>query len=154
MPETQSQIEIHAPAGIAYATVWDASRYPEFLTDVIDVTAAAGPTASHQNARLQLRVVREVEVEIALEGEPNSLVTWRLKEGGGWLERYDAAFTIESVDGSREVVLRLHLDIDFAGAVPEAVVRRLFDFSVPTMLRQIKARAEMTARRAEAMVGW
>lgn len=154
MPETTNQIEIHAPPGVVFATIWDAGRYPEFLTDVIDVASSSGPTPRHQRAKLQLRVVREVEIELALEGEPNSLVTWRLQSGGGWLDRYDAAFTLSASESGRDVTLGLHLDVAFAAAVPDAVVRRLFDFSVPTMLRQIKARAEMTARRAEIMVGW
>lgn len=152
MPETSSQIEVHAPPGITYATVWDASRYPEFLTDVVDAEVTPGPTATLQRATLRQRLVREVEFSLAMEGAPNGLVTWRLVDGGGWLDRYEGAWTLTPADDNRSVTLRCHLEISFVQAVPDAVMRRLFDFAVPTMMRQVKARAELVARRAEALI--
>ena len=152
VPETSSRIEVFAPPGVVYATIWDASRYPEFLTDVIDANASQSATASMQTVRLLARLVREVEITLSLQGDAPSLVTWRLIDGGNWLARYDVEWWIESAADHRSVVLSTQLDIEFCAAVPVAVVQRLFDFSVPTMLRQIRARAELTARRAEAMI--
>lgn len=152
MPETSSRIEIFAPPGIVYATLWDAGRYPEFLTDVIDAQAHASSSAAMQTVRLVTRLVREIEITLSLQGEAPSLVTWRLVDGGDWLERFDVEWWIEGAADGRSVMVAMQLDIEFCAAVPEAVVQRLFDFSVPTMLRQIRARAELTARRVEAMV--
>ncbi len=149
MPQTSSRIEVHAPPGVVFGTLWDAGRYPEFLTDVIDVKVAAGAMPSLQTATLRTRLVREVTITIGMQGEAPALLTWRLRDGGGWLERYDVAFWIEDLRDGRSVQLGVEYEIEFLAAVPDAVVRRLFEFSLPTTLRQVKARAEWLQRRAE-----
>lgn len=152
MPETTQHIEVFAPAGILYATLWDAARYPEFLTDVIDASLVASSRPTMQHARLLQRLIRETHIDLAMQGDPPALVTWHLRGDHDWLERYDANWLIEPSTDGRSVRLDLRLDVRFRTAVPDAVVRRLLDFSVPTMLRQVRARAELVARRAEAMI--
>ncbi len=149
--ETRAEIEIHAPPGVVYNTLWDVARYPAFLTDVIDADVAQGATAHLLQVRQHVRIVRAVHLGFDLEGDPPTFVQWRLTDGADYLATHEGSWTVAPKLGGRSSGLIYRVRFSFVDAVPDAVVRRLVDFTIPTMLRQVKARAEFLARKAEAM---
>ena len=155
MAETRAEIEIHADPGVIYNTLWDVERYPAFLTDVIDAKLEAGHSQhlhrTQQHVRQHMRLVRAVQLSFEMDGDPTSFIQWRLTDGADYLRRHEGSWTIEPRLDGRTCLVIYRVEFDFLAAVPEAVVRRLLDFGVPTMLRQVKARAELMARKAEAM---
>ncbi|HAN32386.1 MAG TPA: hypothetical protein DCQ06_12395 [Myxococcales bacterium] len=149
--ETRSEIQIHAPPAVVYNTLWDMGRYPAFITDVIDSKVMAGPSANHLQVRQHIRIIRAVELGFEVEGDPPQFVQWRLSDGADYLARHEGSWTVEPSLDSRSSSVVYRVRFAFVEPVPDAVIRRLVDFSVPTMLRQIKARAEFMARRLDAM---
>ena len=151
MAETRAEIEIHASPGVVYNTLWDVARYPAFLTDVIDAQVTPGAHTNRQRVRQHVRIVRAVHLTFEFEGDPTNFIQWRLTDGAGYLSLHEGSWMVEPRLDGRTCAIVYRVRFEFEGAVPEAVVKRLIDFSVPTMLRQVKARAEFGARKAEAM---
>ncbi len=151
MAETRAEIEIHASPGIVYNTLWDVARYPAFLTDVIDAHVTAGATAQLQRVHQHVRIVRAVHLSFEMDGDPTSFIQWRLTDGAEYLAVHEGSWVVEPRLDGRTCGVVYRVRFEFVAAVPEAVIRRLVDFTVPTMLRQVKAQAEFMARKAEAM---
>ncbi|MCO4762846.1 MAG: SRPBCC family protein [Myxococcales bacterium] len=151
MAETRAEIEIHASPGIVYNTLWDVERYPGFLTDIIDAKVKPGRSPNLQHVIQHTRIVRAVHLSFEMNGDPTNFIQWRLTDGDNYLSQHEGSWMVEPRLDGRTCAVVYRTRFEFVGAVPEAVVRRLVDFSVPTMLRQVKARAEFMARKAEAM---
>ena len=151
LTETRSEIQIHAPQGVVYNTLWDIARYPALLTDVIDAKVTQGPTPNHLHARQHVRIIRAVELGFEVEGVPTQFVQWRLSDGANYLARHEGSWSVEPSLDSRSSKVVYRVRFAFVDRVPDAVIRRLVDFSVPTMLRQVKARAEFMSRRLDEL---
>ncbi len=153
MVDATCEIEVHAPAGVIYAVIWDVGRYPEFLSDVIDAQVHATPNANVQEAAYRVQLFREVAYRVRMVGDRPARVSWQRiagdDTGDGYLQRNDGAWRIEPTDDGRSCRLHYELTIEFGLPLPDAMVSRLVDFNLPTLLRQMKARAEAVTRQAQ-----
>lgn len=154
MLEASSEIEVFAPAEVVYAVLWDVARYPDFLSDVADASVEPtnapdgkpGDDARTLEAVLDVVLVRPRRCRVKLLGRPPYRIDWTLLEGelqavndGSWL--------LESHPSGRSCLVRYEVRLQLTVAVPEAIVKKLVAFNLPTLLRQIKARAEHRHRQ-------
>ena len=146
MAETTCDIIIHAPPEIVYTVLWDASRYPEFISDVIEADVSPNATSTAQTIHFHLQLIRTLSYSVQMQGTPVHRIDWTLAGTSEFLQEHSGSWKVEPSADRRTCRLEYFLNIHFSIAIPDAVIRRLIDFNMPTMLRQIKARAEAMTR--------
>ena len=152
LTDTHCQIQIHAPPEVIYAVLWDVGRYPQFLTHVIDAGVIENSNPEQITVELCLDMIRTFECRFDMRGHPTSRVRWWLTEAADVLESHAGGWTIEAGTNPRTCMLDYKAKIQLKEAIPDSLMGRIVDFDVPTMLRQVKARAEFVARRTDPTV--
>lgn len=156
MADTTCAIQIHCQPELLWSILWDVERYPEFLTETVDcrVQRSDGtPGRQQQQADFRVQLIRPLQYTADMIGEPPTRIEWQAVGVSGALLRHAGSWTIEPDPDRRTCTLSYELDVAFALPIPDAVIRRFADLNLPTMLRQVKARAELLARRQEMLVG-
>ncbi len=143
MFELTTAIEVNAKRSLAFEVLWDAQRYPEFLTDVLDVVVEPGETADVQIVHYTVRAPRRLEYSLRMEAEAPSRIVWSLVNSD--LQRHNCGSWVfsEVPDGS---LLTLEIQMEFRLPVPEVIMKKLVEFNLPVMMRQVRARIEQTNR--------
>lgn len=141
---THTEIDIDAPAEVVFGVLWDVARYPEFVSDVVDAIVEPGADPHTLRATMEVQLLRVRRYTVDMVAEPPWAIRWTLERGDS-LVRNDGAWLLSPNDDGG-VHVRYELGIEFALAVPDAVVRKMVDFHLPVMLKQFKARAEQIRR--------
>lgn len=142
MIQARCDMEVHAPAEIVFSIVWDVARYPDFMTDVVDtrVEAIEGESWA-QHAEFDTNFVRARRYTVRMRAEPPTRVQWTMVSGEG-ISANDGTWDIAAFDDGRSCTLGYAVKMAFDAPVPDAIARRIIEFNLPMLLRQVKARAE------------
>jgi ribosome-associated toxin RatA of RatAB toxin-antitoxin module len=152
MATTTCQIEVHAQPELLWSVLWDVERYPEFISDCVDASARALPSEPglmQQRVDMRVQLIRPLHYSAVMTGERPTSLAWAADDTGGYLQQHSGGWTIEASTDRRTCMLAYELTVAFSLSIPDAVIRRFADLNLPTMLRQVKARAEMLARKQE-----
>ena len=152
MATTECEIEIHAQPELIWGVLWDVERYPEFISDCVDAAVTPIPPSDGQQLqRVQMRVqlIRPLAYSAVMTGTPPTSISWEADEADGYLQQHLGAWEIVPSADFRTCLVRYRLTVAFELPIPDAVIRRFADLNLPTMLRQVKARAENKARKQE-----
>jgi ribosome-associated toxin RatA of RatAB toxin-antitoxin module len=149
MLDAACDMEVFAPPEVVFAVLWDVARYPEFMTDIVETEVAEPETDSEDGAgsgptqvvTLETQFVRTRRYTVRMEARPPLRVTWQLQAGDG-LSHNEGSWELVPHHDGRSCLLIYRLRVGFSVPVPAAVARRMIDFNLPTLLRQVKARAE------------
>ena len=143
MFELTTAIEVNAPQALAFEVLWDTQRYPEFLSDVVDVTLEPGDTPLVQIVHYVVRAPRRLEYALRMEAQAPTRIVWTLVSSD--LQRHNrGSWTFsETADGA---LLTLEIQMEFRVAVPEVILKKLVEFNLPVLMRQVRARIEQTRR--------
>ena len=143
MFELTTAIEVNAPQELAFAVLWDVSRYPEFLSDVVDVSVEPGETAAEQIVHYVVRAPRRLEYTLNMRAVAPERIDWSLVESD--LQRDNRGSWVFShvPDGA---LLTLEIQMEFRMPVPDVIMKKLVEFNLPVMMRQVRARIEQTNR--------
>ncbi|GEM_PF-2748213 len=153
MATTTCEIEVHAPPEVIWAVVWDVERYPEFISDCVD--AGVEPMENHdegarqQRIEMRVQLIRPLAYTALMTGQPPLHVRWKATSTGGYLTSHRGSWDIDPSTDRRTCTVRYMLEVHFQLPIPDAVIRRFADLNLPTMMRQVKARSELVARRQE-----
>lgn len=147
MLKTALEIDVAAAAHTAWAVLWEVERYPDFLTDVLDVRVESTGHRGEQLATFDVRVFKARRFRIHLWGESPRFVAWKLVDGDH-LRLADGRWDVHP-QGPGRVRLAYSLDLDLSIPVPSAIAKQAAHFTLPSLLRQMRARIESR----EAMAG-
>lgn len=141
MVEATSDIDIDAPADVVFAVLWDAARYPDFMTDMVDASVQPGGSETEQIVVNRVQFIRSRTYSIRMRAESPLHISWALIEGEN-MNINEGFWRIDPVTEGTGCHLTYLLRIDLAIKLPQAIASRLASFNMPTMMRQVKARAE------------
>ena len=152
MATTECQIEVHAQPELIWGVLWDVERYPEFISDCVD--AGVRPMDGDDGVRRQkidmrVQLIRPLAYSAVMTGESPAHIAWEADETGGYLQHHSGSWTIAPTADFRTCTVQYRLTVAFELPIPDAVIRRFADLNLPTMLRQVKARAEKLAREVD-----
>ncbi len=142
MFELSTSIEVNAPRELAFAVLWDVQRYPEFLSDVVDATVEPGETANEIVAHYVVRAPRRLEYALRMLAFAPDRITWTLVSSDLQRQNMGSWEFLETPEGA---VLALEIKMEFQVAVPEVIMKKLVEFNLPVMMRQVRARIEQTS---------
>jgi len=146
MPTGERTIIVNAPPAHVFDVIVDYERYPEFTRDVI--AARIDQTAGDERVvTFTTRVVKKLTYTVRLRHDRPHRVEWSLVEAT-LLKRNDGHWVLEPLSGQRTEV-SYRCDLAVGTLVPKAVSTKMIAVSLPSMLRDFKARAEATYRRTE-----
>ena len=140
----ERSIEVNVPSEHFFDLVVDFASYPAFLKDCI-ATQIHGQDADTWDVEFTVRVIRNLDYRLKLVGERPGKVSWSLISGRQF-ERNDGAWTIEAI-GPESTRVTYCLDVAIYTFVPKAIMDRLIQFTLPSMLKQWAAQAEERYRR-------
>lgn len=143
MFELRTSIDVNAPRELAFAVLWDAQRYPEFLSDVVDVMVEPGADANEQIAHYVVRAPRRLEYALQMRAESPTRITWTLVTSEFQRQNCGSWEFLETPEGA---LLNLEIQMEFRVAVPDVIMKKLVEFNLPVMMRQVRARIEQTQR--------
>ncbi len=152
MADTRCTIEVHAQPAVVWAVLWDVERYPEFLSDTVDTVVRGATSADgeqRQEVDFRVQLIRPLRYTAELLGRPPTRIEWHATESADYLREHRGSWAVEPTPDGRSCALTYELAVSFELPIPDAVIRRFADLNLPTMLRQVKARAELLARRQE-----
>ena len=152
MATTTCEIEVHAPPELIWSVLWDVERYPEFISDCVDAAVEPLPALAQdhrQRIDMHVQLIRPLNYQAEMTGQPPLSVLWEADATGGYLQEHRGSWRIAPSADLRTCTLSYELSVAFELPIPDAVIRRFADLNLPTMLRQVKARAENLARRQE-----
>jgi uncharacterized protein YndB with AHSA1/START domain len=139
MPAILSTVEIDRPPAAVYAYATDATRFPDWQDDVLDVSAEGGTARVGTRFTTTRRVAgarRDMVQEVTEAAAPHR---WAARAVGGAL-RPSAAIDVEPLDGGTRSRVTFALDFESHGAgdllVP--VVRRLAAKAAPRSYARLK----------------
>jgi ribosome-associated toxin RatA of RatAB toxin-antitoxin module len=143
MFELTTAILVNAPQELAFAVLWDVTRYPEFLSDVVDVIAEPGDSPGEQIVHYVVRAPRKLEYSLLMRAVAPERIDWTLLESD--LQRQNRGSWVFSLapDGA---LLTLEIQMEFKLPVPDVIMKKLVEFNLPVMMRQVRARIEQTNR--------
>lgn len=147
MFDVSTSIEVNAPVAVAFAVLWDVERYPEFLTDVVDVYIQDEPSPEERVVYYAIRAPRMLNYSLNMRATGNTAIGWNLVDSdlqqanrGSWEIQAQGDVTL----------LTVHVQMDFRVPVSDVILKKLVEFNLPVMLRQIRARVEQTWRETQA----
>ncbi len=143
MFELSTEIEVSAPQQTAFTVLWDVVRYPEFLSDVVDVSVEPGESASEIVALYVVRAPRRLEYALRMQADPPSRITWTLVTSDLQSQNRGSWVFSESAEGA---LLTLEIQMEFRVPVPDVIMKKLVEFNLPVMMRQVRARIEQVNR--------
>jgi len=146
MIQCSAQIEIFAPAEVVFAVLWDVERYPDFLTDIVDTQVNASPEPWVQDCTFRVTFIRSRTYCLQMRGQPGRRLAWALLSGENMLTN-EGQWQIRPAADARSCQVNYELHLDLAVFLAEAVQKKLIDFNLPTMMRQVKARSEYRYRQ-------
>ncbi|MFZ4577837.1 MAG: SRPBCC family protein [Myxococcota bacterium] len=146
MFQCRCEIDVAAPPEVVFGVLWDAEHYPDFMTDVIDVEVHADSEPWTQELTQFVTFIRTRHYRVRMHATPHSRIAWKLVEGEN-LAVNDGAWDLSPLDSGTRCHLTYQLQLDVTVPIPDVILRRLAEFNLPTMLRQVQARAETQARR-------
>ncbi len=145
MFEARSDIDIDTPAEALFDVLWDVAKYPDFMTDMVDSWAEPGATPLEQIATHRVQFIRSRTYTVHLKAEPPTRISWKLVQGEN-MRINEGHWLIQPRPDGAGCTLEYVLRIELALKLPDAIVKRLTAFNLPTMMRQIKAHAEHQQR--------
>ena len=140
MLNTALEIDVAADAHTAWTVLWEVERYPDFLTDVLDVSVESNGNRAEQLATFDVRVFKARRFRVHMWGEAPHFVAWKLIDGEH-LRIADGRWEVSTL-GEGQVRLAYSLDLDLSIPVPQAIARQAAQFTLPSLLRQVRARIE------------
>ena len=143
--DTQTQIAIDASVDTVFRVVWDVECYPDFVSDVVHTEVTPGTSPQEQTAEFHVKMLRVRHYLLHMVAAPPGQIRWTLARGDS-LRRNDGHWRITPDATGQGCVVQYQVGLDFAMAVPDAIVRKMVEFQLPVMLRQFKARAEQVHR--------
>lgn len=143
MIQTHLEIDVASSPQAAWAVLWDLERYPEFLTDVMDVRIDEAAAGDARVAAFEVKLFKARRFRIRVWGDEPHFIAWQLIDGEH-LRQADGRWDVFPLGGGR-VRLSYRLDVDLAIAVPAAIAKQVADFTLPSLLRQVRARVESRA---------
>ena len=96
---------------------------------------------------MSVQLIRPLSYAAVMHGQPPTLIKWQADMTGGYLKSHHGQWRIEPAADGRTCILYYELTVSFDMHIADAVLRRFAELNLPTMLRQVKARAESLARR-------
>ena len=136
-------IEVQAPVELAFDVLWDVARYPEFLSDVEDVAIEDGLDATEIIAHYVVRAPRRLSYSLRMRSTAPERIEWTLMDGELQSANHGSWTVAATPDGA---LLTVDMHLQFRVAVPEVIFKKLVEFNLPIMMRQIRARIEQTQR--------
>lgn len=146
MIQAKAQIEIFAPAEVVFAVLWDVESYPDFLTDIVDAQINAVPEPFVQDCTFRVTFIRSRTYALRMQGQPGRRLAWTLLTGENMLTN-QGQWQLRPAADERSCHVNYELDLDLAVVLAEAVLKKMIDFNLPTMMRQVKARSEYRYRQ-------
>lgn len=143
MLQTALEIDVAAAPHTAWNVLWEVERYPDFLTDVLDVRVESAGQRDQRIATFDVKVFKARRFRIHLWGEAPHFVEWKLVDGEH-LRQADGRWDVQPL-GPGQLRLNYRLDLDLAIPVPAAIAKQAADFTLPSLLRQMRARIESRA---------
>ena len=143
MFELTTAIEVNAPQELAFAVLWDVVRYPEFLTDVVDVMVEPGDSPSEQIVHYVVRAPRKLEYSLRMSAVAPERIDWTLLQSD--LQRKNRGSWVFST-APEGALLTMEIAMEFKMPVPDVIMKKLVEFNLPVMMRQVRARIEQTNR--------
>lgn len=134
---------VDVPAESFYELITDFGSYPDFLDNVV-ATEVLRHDGDVYYVKFTIRVIKQFDYVLRLEGTPYERLTWHLTEPG-LFQSNDGGWRIESLTDSS---IRAHyaLSVVVSRFVPKTVTRRLTQATLPEMLSQWKTHAESLYR--------
>lgn len=145
MFEVKSDIDVDAPAEVVFSVLWDVARYPDFMTDMVDSWAHPSDNPLEKDATHRVQFIRSRTYTVHLRAEPSTSITWKLVQGEN-MRINEGHWHIRPREDGAGCSLEYLLRIELALKLPDAIVKRLTAFNLPTMMRQVKAYAEHQQR--------
>ena len=142
-----TSIEVNAPVDTAFAVLWDVERYPEFLTDVVDVYIEDEPSTDERVVFYAIRAPRMLSYKLRMRHDGPTQIAWTLVDGDLQQTNIGAWSIVEQPDGT---LLTVDMKMDFRVPVSDVILKKLVEFNLPVMLRQIRARIEQAWREQES----
>lgn len=143
MFELSTAIEVSAPQELAFAVLWDVVRYPEFLSDVIDVSVEPDNPTTEMVAHYVVRSPRRLEYALRMLAEAPNRITWTLETSDFQRQNRGSWLFSATPDGA---LLTLEIQMEFRTPVPDVIMKKLVEFNLPVLMRQVRARIEQTNR--------
>ena len=143
MFELRTAIDAKAPVELAFAVLWDVERYPEFLSDVVDVTAEPGDDASERIVHYLVRAPRQLRYTLRMRATAPTRIDWVLVGSDLQSHNIGSWEFSATADG---VLLTLNIEMEFRMPVPDVIMKKLVEFNLPVMMRQVRARIEQEHR--------
>lgn len=148
MLQTTLEIDVAATPQAAWSVLWDLERYPEFLTDVMDVRLSDAAFGEPRIAAFEVKLFKARRFRVRVWGEAPHFIAWQLIDGEH-LRQADGRWDVLPLGGGR-VRLCYQLDVELTIAVPQAIAKQVADFTLPSLLRQVRARVESRAIHARS----
>lgn len=148
MLQTHLEIDVAASPGAAWSVLWDLERYPEFLTDVMDVRVDNPAHGEPRVASFEVKLFKARRFRIRVWGDEPHYIAWQLVDGDH-LRQADGRWDVLPLGGG-QVRLCYQLDVDLTISVPSAIAKQVADFTLPSLLRQVRARVESRALNARS----
>lgn len=145
MFDLTTSIAVNAPVDHAFAVLWDVERYPEFLTDVVDVVEDPQPKPNERIVHYTVRAPRLLHYSLHMIATPPHGIAWTLLASDLQRENHGGWQVMATPEGS---LLTVRLQMEFRLPVPEVILKKLVEFNLPVMMRQMRARIEHAYRTA------
>ena len=141
--ELTTAIEVNAPHELAFAVLWDVERYPEFLSDVVDVVTEPGGSATEQTVHYVVRSPRKLAYSLRMQAQAPDRIDWTLVDSDFQRQNRGSWMFTQAPDGA---LLTLDIQMEFKMPVPDVIMKKLVEFNLPILMRQVRARIELSHR--------
>jgi ribosome-associated toxin RatA of RatAB toxin-antitoxin module len=139
MPQAEESIVIQVPARVIYEIVYDFEKYPEFLSDVREVSVD-GRKGNSLTAAFEIQVIKKIHYSLQVKGTPYKKISWNLLSGD-LFKKNNGEWTFQE-EGKGKTQATYKVDIDFSLFVPSLITSKLIGANLPGMLKRFKERAE------------
>ena len=139
MAKVETTEIFQAPIDKVYAVITDYASYPDFVDGVTSIKVLE---SSETGARVEysLNLIKTFSYILSLTHEHEKSVSWNF-ESGDIFKQNSGSWHLKDL-GNNETEVTYHLDVDFKGFAPKAVVNKLVSGNLPKMMEQYHNRAK------------
>jgi coenzyme Q-binding protein COQ10 len=142
MSMVAESIEIKASPKQCFEVITDYEAYPEFLSDLKDVTVA-NKKGNTCDVTYEIEVIKRIQYTLKMKAAPLK-IEWSFIKGDIMKDNHGYWELEEVKKGLTKATY--HIEVRFGLLVPSAVTKSLVSKNLPAMLNNFKARIEKRAK--------
>jgi coenzyme Q-binding protein COQ10 len=140
MSDASETIDIQVPMDALYELLVDFDAYSTFLGEVSDCRRVGGEDGVHL-VDYTIQVIKRIQYQLRFVEERPTRLKWELANPGKIIEVNSGSWDLEPID-EKSTRATYSLSVKPRIFVPRAVVTRLTNITLPSLIQQFKAEAE------------